>query len=100
MTFAEKLKEKRKVAIQEKVKEFAEELKPTLEESAEKGYRGWKIKVSELDMTEKALVYDPDFISELKKHLTGMEVEITTETYRNILLNRDFQEKYLSIRWG
>ena len=103
MNFAEQLEAKANLKVIEFAKEFAETIKPTLIESAEKGYSGYRYTIDTNDSSEKEKMHlyaNPLFIEQLNKNLDGVKVEYEEEYIENIIFSgRGWYKHHIVFRW-
>ena len=97
MSFSKTLKKESEQKACEYAKEFAEEIKPKLIDSAKKGYTGYTIDLENRD--DIHILKSTSFINELKLLLDGCNVEIKKAEYKNTLINYKFTKEKLNITW-
>ena len=76
---------------------FAQEIKPRLVESAEKGFTGYRIDLS--DREDAHLLVKDLFVQTLQEHLDGCKVKIKTENYTHLIFKTEYSKKILHISW-
>lgn len=75
MIFLDELKSKSNDKILSYAKGFLEEIKPILIQSAEEGYRGYRVKIDKNNSSNLHMQSSQVFIDYLNENLDGVEVE-------------------------
>lgn len=76
---------------------FAQEIKPRLIESAEKGFTAYRIDLNGRENSH--LLVNDLFVQTLQEQLDGCKVKINTENYTHLLFKTEHSKKFLHISW-
>ncbi len=102
MSFVKELQRKQEAAFKKNVAEYAEQLKPMLQESAEQGFKGWQTRIDNRTPEEGTMFFDDKFIDELSNHLKGFKIEIEKKWFEPVIklsTTKGYHRYYLKINW-
>lgn len=102
MNLKEKLTKSSDESMEKMVKEFADQLIPILQNSAEKGFVSWSRDISKLHETDKkewkSMLGRADLCERLQYHLPGLKVYTRDELNAFSIFERT--TKHLVISWA
>lgn len=101
MPLLRELQDKSDKKFNEQLDQFVKEITPQLEESAAKGYRGFKIRMDDTEGERSVFLHDSKLVSELKKKFEGFKISIEDEIWGSTYIKElRSKRKYLYIRWS
>ncbi|HJF32803.1 MAG TPA: hypothetical protein K8V56_13655 [Sporosarcina psychrophila] len=98
MNFKEELQKGRKIKIAEHALDFAENIQPTLKESAQNGFTGYQIPFEGRDDTH--ILKDPEFLKNIELLLDGCKAEVQRVGHQNIITGNKYYKSKLVITWS